>query len=332
MSSSAPATDSVPAVPVVAEKPVRRVVTKRVPKAAAAAAAADANANANADAAPAVSDSTAVPAPAAPAVEAKVAKKRAPRKPKAAIVAATADASAAVAADASAAAPVDANDAAVADAAAPAAPAKRVRAAKPPRPVFIVAYGDLHVPEKLRSYTKEAFEAWKKDTALAVQEVGGIRYKEWVVAKRRHYQEQKKVNARAKRVTKRLDWEATARNHLNRLKEMPASDFEALENTWLSNYQFSGSFDAAYLEKEGCPADKGVVATYTIYLAALHHGFKPAGIVSENGTRSPSGEIVFTTSVDGKREYVGVALPFQSKERSKYSVIPADRVPSETVA
>ena len=147
--------------------------------------------------------------------------------------------------------------------------------------------------------------------------------------KRKYYQAMKKLNARAKRVTKRLDWEATARNHLNRLKEMPASDFEALDGTWLSNYQFSGSYDAAYLTKEGCPADKGVVPTYTIYLAALHHGFQPAGIVSENGTRATGNEIVFTTAVDGKREYVGVALPFQSKERSKYSVIPADRVPSE---
>ena len=328
-------------VSVAAEKPVRRVVAKRVPKAAAAAAAAAAEVSgAEATAVPAVPtpETAAAPAPevdAAPA-NAKVAKKRAPRKPKAAAVVADAaapvgDATVAAATVVDAVAQAD-GDAALGGgaAAAPAvAPVKRVRAPKAPRGVFIVAYGDLDVPEKTRSYTKESFEEWKTQTANAVQ---NIRYKEWTVAKRKYYQAIKKLNARAKRVTKRLDWEATAKNHLNRLKEMPASDFEALDGTWLSNYQFSGSYDAAYLEKEGCPADKGVVPTYTIYLAALHHGFKPAGIVSENGTRANGNEIVFTTSVDGRREYVGVALPFQSKERSKYSVIPADRVPSEVVA
>lgn len=287
---------------VAAEKPTRRVVTKR---------------------APSKKDKEAAVAP-APVDEKKdvaVVPAEAPKKRKPAAKKAKTET-----ADAPAAAVVDAAPAAVA-AASTSEPAavkeKRVRVPKEPRE-FIVAYGDLAVDEKSRLFTKEAFEEWKTLTKAAVEQ---IRYKEWERAKRDFYRTIRNLQKKKKRVAKGFDWEATAENHLRRLKEMPKDEFKDLDGAWLSNYQFSGSFDAASLNKDGCP-EKGAIPTYTVYMAALHHGFKPAGIVSENGTRNGD-QFTFTTPVDGRREYVGVALPFQNKERSKFSVILKDRVQND---
>lgn len=214
----------------------------------------------------------------------------------------------------------------VVDVAAPVADAetstasKRARAPKTPRN-FIVAFGDLAKEEKDRDFSKEEFERWKAQTAEAV---ANIRFKEWERSKREFYRAIKKLQKKKKRTTKGYNWEATAENHLRRLKELPKEDFAELDGAWLSNYQFSGSFGADALNKDGCP-EKGAIPTFTVYLAAIHHGYKPAGIVSENGTKNGT-EISFTTPVDGKRVYVGVALPFQNKDRSKFCVVPKDRV------
>lgn len=293
------------------EKPVKRVAAKRVPKTAAVA-----------EVAPAVA-----PTPAPSPVEQEttttpVAKKRAPRGKTTKATAASEETAAAPAAPAAA----DAQDAdTAADADVPAA--KRTVTPRPPRPprVFIAGFGDQLVDPKERKYTKEEFEDWKAKTLYAVQ---NIRFKEWGVLKRKYHINWNKVYKKNKRVSKGCNLEATAENHLRRLKEMPKEEFANLDNTWLSNYQFSGSYDAAVLNKDGCP-EVGAIATYTVYLAALHHGYKPLGIVSENGSKTgpkPS-DIVFTTSVgDARREYVGVSLPFQGKERSKYAILPKDRV------
>lgn len=299
------------------EKPVKRVAAKRVPKNAAAAPATPA---------PVVAEVAPAPVPVDDENETTttpVAKKRAPRKTTKA-VAATEEAVAAPAAPAAPAADAqDADNAADADAPA----AKRTVTPRPPRPprVFIAGFGDQLVDPKERKYTKEEFEDWKAKTLYAVQ---NIRFKEWGVLKRKYHINWNKVYKKNKRVSKGCNLEATAENHLRRLKEMPKEEFANLDNTWLSNYQFSGSYDAATLNKDGCP-EVGAIATYTVYLAALHHGYKPLGIVSENGSKTgpkPS-DIVFTTSVgDARREYVGVSLPFQGKERSKYAILPKDRV------
>lgn len=293
--------NSVATEPSTADKPVRRVVSKRVPKEKEVS---------SADAAPAAAEVPATPAP----VEApKKRKAAAPKKKKA-------EASD----DATAAAPAPVAAAAETVTSAPAAPKeKRVRTPRVHRE-FIVAYGDLNVDEKARSFTKEAFEEWKTLTKSAVEE---IRYKEWERAKREFYRAIKKLQKKKKRTAKGYNWEATAENHLRRLKEMPKDEFKELDGTWLSNYQFSGSHDAASLAKDGCP-EKGAIPTYTVYMAALHHGYKPLGIVSENGTRSGD-QISFTTPVTGTRTYVGVALPFQNKERSKFSVVLKDRVQND---
>lgn len=201
---------------------------------------------------------------------------------------------------------------------------KRSRSSRAINRDFIVAFGDLNTDEKLRLFTKEAFEEWKTLTKTAVEQ---IRYKEWERAKRDFYRSIKNLQKKKKRVAKGYNWEATAENYFKRLKEMPKEEFAVLDGAWLSNYQFSGKFDAAQLNKEGCP-EKGAIPTYTVYQAAVHHGYKPLGIVSENGTRN--GEtITFTTPVEGRREYVGVALPFQNKERSKFSVQLKDRVQND---
>lgn len=275
--------------PVTADKPVRRVVSKRAPKAAAAPVAAD-------------------PEPVVAAVattEAPKKRKAAPKKEKKA-----------TAEEATVAPP--AADATSADA--PKEKEKRNRTPRVHRE-FIVAFGDLNVDEKLRSFTKEAFEEWKTLTKAAVEQ---IRFKEWERNKREFYRAIKNLQKKKKRTAKGYNWEATAENHLQRLKSMPREEFKDLDGAWLSNYQFSGKYDASTLDKEGCP-EKGAIPTYTVYIAALHHGYKPLGIVSENGTRTGD-TITFITPVEGRREYVGVALPFQNKERSPFSVILKDRV------
>jgi hypothetical protein len=332
--SSAAVAVSTPTTNTTSEKPVKRVAPKRVPKTAAAPAVESEK----------VEQSVAVPTvPAVPAVPAvpvgvdettttTVAKKRAPRKNTKAASSdeknAEAAATPAVAVASTPVASLDADGDAEADGDAADAdntPAvKRTRTPRPPR-VFIAGFGDQFVDPKERKYTKEEYEEWKAKTLYAVQ---NIRFKEWGVLKRKYNLNWSKIYKKNKRVSKGCNLEATAENHLRRLKEMPREEFANLDNTWLSNYQFSGAYDAETITRDGCPA-VGASATYTVYIAALHHGYKPLGIVSENGSKTgpkPS-DIVFTTSVgDARREYVGVSLPFQGKERSKYAILAKDRV------
>ena len=95
---------------------------------------------------------------------------------------------------------------------------------------------------------------------------------------------------------------------------MPKEEFAVLDGAWLSGYQFRDSFPAEVLS---CVDDVGAVPTLTVYKAATHHGFSPLGIVSAEQ---------YTPPVAGRIEYVGVGLPFRGKERSKFSVLPIDRV------
>jgi hypothetical protein len=334
---------------VVADKPVRRVVTKRTPKSAAAAAAAAAATNdapvALPTAAVVVADDKATIAKAAKAAKAAATKAAKAAKniiaaadvPVAAIATPTEAVTKALAkrkggkkatATISEEDSVAGTSATADDAAGPAAAAaagetiKRVRAPKVHR-TFFTAFGDLNDEEKARDFSKEAYEEWKVQTLAALD----MRFKEWERVKREFNRVVKKLQKKKKRTAKGYNWEATAENHLLRLKEMPKEEFAELDNTWLSNYQFTSSFTADQLTADGCP-EKGAIATFTVYLAAIHHGFKPLGIVSENATRTGT-ELAFTTPVEGRREYVGVALPFQNKERSKFSVLPKDRVAND---
>lgn len=215
------------------------------------------------------------------------------------------------------------------------APAKRAKkqtgekASKPkakrapkPKPTYIVGFGDHQVDANARDFSRDAFEDWREQTLFLAQNVN---FNDWKKLKRQFYREMKAAHATKRRKRPEAK-EQTSENHLARLKDMPSEEFEELDGKWLSNYGFDGAFPADDLLESGCP-NEGALPAFTVFQAAVHHGYRPLGIVSEKSKKnSETGDLVMTTQVEGDREYVGVALPFQQKRKSKFCVVAEDRV------
>ena len=109
------------------------------------------------------------------------------------------------------------------------------------------------------------------------------------------------------------------------MKGLTADDFKELDDAWLSQYGFDGSYTTDFLVANGCP-NAGASSAYVVFEAAMHFGVRPRGIVSEKSkNNSTTGELEFLEKVDGTRVYVGISLPFRGKTKSKFSVEPNDR-------
>jgi hypothetical protein len=219
-----------------------------------------------------------------------------------------------------------------------AAPKTRVAKVKPP---FYPAFGDLHVPAAERGYAREDFEEWRTKTRLCVDTAT---FTTWKPAKRAFYREIEALKHRKKQ-KKTQDASATAENHLSRLQGMNFADFAVLDGAWLSNYKVGGKFSAEELDKSGCPNDNAQ-CTFTVYTAAVYHGYQPLGIVSEETMVKPGDgasaegvdaasdadaakvRVYKETVAEGEpRVYVGCALPYleEKKVKSPFAIIPEDR-------
>lgn len=201
----------------------------------------------------------------------------------------------------------------------PVAELKTKAAAKPKvKPVYIQAYGDHHVPAKDRSYDQDMFEWWLHETCRMVNT---ITFTQWKQNKKSFYRSLE-TQQKTKKRTRQPDVAKTTEKHKARLLAMPKDAFACLDDVWLSNYGFDGSFSAADL-KAGCP-DPALQPTFAVYSTAVHHGFQPRGIVSEKTKHTTTGP-EFLTAVEGDRVYVGIALPYLEKKKSIFSVDPSDR-------
>ena len=229
---------------------------------------------------------------------------------------------------------------------APAAAAPKQPRAPKFKPPFFAAFGDLHVPAANRAYDRPAFEEWKAKTQECLDHAT---LTTWRPAKKAFYKDVEQLNRRKKKV-KPQDVSATAEKHLARLKAMNPQDFAGLDGAWLSNYKVGGKFGAEELDKVGCP-NTDARCTYTVYQAAVFHGYQPLGIVGEetvgtatattgaaDGTTTAASSSNEETTKDPKvrvytypveedeaRVYVGCSLPFKSKDKSPFAIEPQDR-------
>lgn len=207
-----------------------------------------------------------------------------------------------------------------------AAKVKKVRVPKV-RPVFSEGYGDEAKPEAERLYTPEAWLTWKQETAARVERQT---FPQWKAQKKSYFKMLKALSQqkKKKRATKKVDKFITSEIHKNRLLGFSQETFAPLNGVWLSSHGFENAIPASELDvadKTALPV--GSLMAFSVYQAAVHHGFKPLGIVSETQKKDPiSGEMKYTTVVEGERAYVGESLPFKNKLRSIFSVLPEDRV------
>jgi hypothetical protein len=323
--------DAAPAVAAPAPAPATKAT--RAPRASKKAAAAVESA--------AVPVAVPVPVPAAAAPSTTVTK--APRKPRA-------SKKAAVAAESeNTPTAVDAPPApASTDGESAAAPKKTQRAK--PKTVYIEGYGDEHLDEKDQLYTPEAWEEWKANTN---KRTSSQTYAQWKVQKKNTYKANRQDKSKKKkRATKKVDSINTSEKHTARLLAMPAEAFTGLNNVWLSTHGFDDKLSAEQLASiDKTTIKEGALQAYSVYQAAVAHGVRPLGIVSEmqkvhkifdaaqNKEVTPDeNDMRYQFTVEGetdgipvagaasKRVYVGVALPFKNKLASPFAVIPQDRV------
>ena len=191
------------------------------------------------------------------------------------------------------------------------------------KPTYIRAFGDLLIKQEDRDFSRDAFEAWRKDTKYLVET---ITFTAWKQLKKGFYRDVNALGRHQKKKAKTQDVRKTSANHATRLQtQLTAADFEELNDKWLSQYGFDGSFTADQLLSGGCP-NPGASSAFVVFEAAMHFGVRPRGIVSEKSKNSTAtGELEFLEKVDGERVYVGISLPFRGKSKSKFSVEPNDR-------
>jgi len=182
-----------------------------------------------------------------------------------------------------------------------------------PKAVYIEGYGDEDKPEEEQLFTLEAYDLWKSES---IRRTAGQTFAQWKLQKKANLKRRRQeASKKKKRSTKGTNKCATAENQKKRLLEMPSAQFQVLDGKWLSSYGFEGSFPAADLATVS-PADlpQGSLAALSVFQAAQAHGFKPLGIVSEKRKKDPvTSEMKFVDNVDGEREYVGVALPYDKQ-------------------
>ena len=206
-------------------------------------------------------------------------------------------------------------------AAAQPAPTLKVRKQRA-KPAYIRAFGDLLVKPEDRDNSRDAFETWRKDTKYLVDT---ITFTAWKQLKKAFYRDVATVGRHQKKKAKTQDVRKTSANHLARLLSMTAADFAELDDAWLSQYGYDGSYTTEQLLANGCP-NAGASSAYVVFQAAMHFGVTPRGIVSEKSkNNSTTGELEFLEKVDGRRVYVGISLPFRGKSKSKFSVDLNDR-------
>lgn len=201
---------------------------------------------------------------------------------------------------------------------APVAKTRKQRA----KPAYIRAFGDLLVKPEDRDNSRDAFETWRKDTKYLVDT---ITFTAWKQLKKAFYRDVATVGRHQKKKAKTQDVRKTSANHLARLLSMTAADFAELDDAWLSQYGYDGSYTTEQLLANGCP-NAGASSAFVVFQAAMHFGVTPRGIVSEKSkNNSTTGELEFLEKVEGRRVYVGISLPFRGKSKSKFSVDLNDR-------
>lgn len=207
------------------------------------------------------------------------------------------------------------------NAAAQLAPVSKTRKQRA-KPAYIRAFGDLLVKPEDRDNSRDAFETWRKDTKYLVDT---ITFTAWKQLKKAFYRDVATVGRHQKKKAKTQDVRKTSANHLARLLSMTAADFAELDDAWLSQYGYDGSYTTEQLLANGCP-NAGASSAYVVFQAAMHFGVTPRGIVSEKSkNNSTTGELEFLEKVEGRRVYVGISLPFRGKSKSKFSVDLNDR-------
>ena len=195
---------------------------------------------------------------------------------------------------------------------------------------FTQPYGDLTLTSQQRDYSNDAYKEFK----AVLEENGNMTFTEWKQHKKDFFKQLDAVVKKpvAKKKTKSVDSFQTAENHLQRLRAMPSQTFAVLDGKWLSGYGFDGSFASAALTASGLP-EQAAFSVFTVWEAAVHHGFMPKGIVSEKSTKNKTTDTMdYNTEVDGERVYVGAALKFHKKEKSIFALDNKDIVKIDVIA